>query len=61
MVRQSDLKPKGPEQNGCPLLRVCVHSVCVCARKCSILTAVCTRTQVVKFRIQILSMGYYHT
>ncbi len=31
----------GRWSNGCPLLQVCVHSVCVCVCVCSLLTAVC--------------------
>ncbi len=38
--------------NGCPLLRVCVHGVCV-------FTAVCVHFGWVKCRAQILSMGYH--
>ncbi len=38
--------------NGCPLLRVCVHGVCV-------FTAVCVHFGWVKCRAQIPSMGYH--
>ncbi len=38
--------------NGCPLLRVCVHGVCV-------FTAVCVHLGWVKCRAQIPSMGHH--
>ncbi len=38
--------------NGCPLLRVCVHGVCV-------FTAVCVHFGWVKCRARILSMGHH--
>ncbi len=38
--------------NGCPLLRVCVHCVCV-------FTAVCVHLGWVKCRAQIPSMGHF--
>ncbi len=41
--------------NGCPLLRVCVHGVCVCSLLC-----VCAIGWV-KCRAQIPSMGHHHT
>ncbi len=40
--------------NGCPLLRVCVHGVCVC-----VFTAVCVHFGWVKCRAQIPSMGHH--
>ncbi len=40
--------------NGCPLLRVCVHGVCVC-----VFTAVCVHFGWDKCRAQIPSMGHH--
>ncbi len=46
------LLPWGLSIKGCPLLRVCVHGVCV-------FTAVCVHFEWVKCRAQILSMGHH--
>ncbi len=47
----------GRRSIGCPLLRVCVHGMCVCMCVCSLL-CVCVLGWV-KCRAQILSMGHH--
>ncbi len=54
--------------NGCPLLRVCVHDVCVCVCVCvcvfvcSLLTAVCVHLDGLnaehKFRVWVTILGH---
>ncbi len=44
----------------CPLLRVCVHGVCVCGCVCvCVFTAVCVHFGWVIYRVQILSMCHH--
>ncbi len=50
----SQLLPGCRSINGRPLLRVCVHSVCVC-----VFTAVCVHLGWVKCRAQIPSVGHH--
>ncbi len=45
--------------NDCPLLRVCVHSVCVCSLLCVCSRCVCVHFGWVKCRAQIPRMGYH--
>ncbi len=46
------LLPRRRSINGCPLLRVCVHGVCV-------FTAVCVQFGLDKCRAQIPNMGHH--
>ncbi len=49
--------PRGPQQYGCPLLRVCVYGVCVCVCVC-VHCCVCALGWV-KCRAQLPSMGHH--
>ncbi len=53
-VPNPQLLPGRRSINGCPLLQVCVHGVCVC-----VFTAVCVHFGWDKCRAQIPSMGHH--
>ncbi len=52
------LLPRRHSINGCPLLRVCVHGVCVCVCVC-LCSLLCVSTWMGKCRARIPSMGYH--